>query len=281
MVFDEDIPQLPAPLDTACITGDLATAKLLYHELIASDPAAKIPTLIRMGIISAIKAHTSILTFCFSQGLTIDLNHCNNPLIYACYASDSIDIYKIFLANGMPINHTLELNTPLVCACDHGEVELVRFLLDEGYDPNNPYCGWYYTPLVWAIVGRHPSLEIVELLLERGIEVKETGALIAAIDEGNIAAVDILLRHGEKTGELFLEELEGEYDGIASWSNDDVGTALFKAAAAGQAEIVDMLLDKGADPTFRNKKGMSVVDIAEEKGHWGIAGEVRGWRDTG
>lgn len=52
-------------------------------------------------------------------------------------------------------------------------------------------------------------------------------------------------------------------------------TALYNAAAKGYSEIVDLLLEKGADPRFQDRKGRSVADVAQEKGHGGIARKMR------
>ena len=58
-----------------------------------------------------------------------------------------------------------------------------------------------------------------------------------------------------------MEEVEeyGEYD---SRKLDDQGTALYEAAANGHFQVVDFLLEKGADPKFKDRRGRSVLDIA-------------------
>ena len=100
-----------------------------------------------------------------------------------------------------------------------------------------------------------------------------SGALIAAAEHGNLGAVKLLLDHGQRTGDLALEEVE-EYGSYDDRKLDDQGTALYKAAAEGHSEIVDVLLGKGADSMFRDRKGRSVADIAEERGHGSIAKKV-------
>lgn len=42
---------------------------------------------------------------------------------------------------------------------------------------------------------------------------------------------------------------------------DDM-TPLHDAAAAGNQKLVKLLIDKGADPSFKNKKGKTPQDIA-------------------
>ena len=70
-----------------------------------------------------------------------------------------------------------------------------------------------------------------------------------------------------------MEEVE-EYGGYHHRKVDDQGTALYKAAVEGHAEIVDVLLAKGADPRFRDAKGRSVADGARERGHGDVARNV-------
>lgn len=64
---------------------------------------------------------------------------------------------------------------------------------------------------------------------------------------------------------IWLEKVEehGAYDGRKL---DDMGTALYKAAAAGWVEIVDALMKYGANREFWDRTGRSVVDVARENG---------------
>ncbi|KAM0805125.1 ankyrin repeat-containing domain protein, partial [Usnea florida] len=265
---------LPTPLTTACTTGDLPHAKSLYNDIKATNPSAQTPNLTEMATLSAKNGHSSILSFCFSQGLTLNPSLVNDPLIYAACDSSSVAIFRVLLDNGMDVDQYLELSgSPLVTACRGGNVELAKFLLDRGADPNNGYSNGDYESLVWAIIGPHASLDMVNLLLARGTAVKGTGALIAAAEHGNLGAVEILLRHGERTGDLDLDEVE-EYGSYDHRKLDDQGTALYKAAVEGHSEIVEILLGKGADPRFRDAKGRSVADVAREKGHGDVARKV-------
>lgn len=52
---------------------------------------------------------------------------------------------------------------------------------------------------------------------------------------------------------------------------DDSGTSLLMyAAALGRAEICQMLLDIGADPTLRNRQGQDALSLAEAAGYHGV-----------
>lgn len=262
---------LPTALGTACTTGDLSLAKSLYGDLVHANPSSKASVLYQMGTISARNDQSDILSFCFAEGLEIDPGNVNDPFIYAAYACSSVAVFRVLLDNGIDVNKYQELGgSPLVAACEHGNVELAAFLLDHGADPNNGYFVGEWEALIWAIVGDKASLNMVRLLLERGTKVKGTGALIAAAEHGNLRAVELLLENGD----LDLEEVE-EY---GSWDHrklDNQGTALYKAAEGGHMDILETLIRQGADTKFRDRTGRSIAERAEENGHGDAARRIR------
>ncbi|KAI4210758.1 MAG: hypothetical protein LQ351_006434 [Letrouitia transgressa] len=267
--------EIPVSLKEACISGNLSKAKTLYKDFVGANPSAKASALSQMAILSAKNSHPPILAFCFSEGLTMNPDSVNDPLVYAACDSGFIPVFEVLLEHGMDLDKYLEMGgSPLVSACCHGNVELVRFLLDCGANPNCGYPLGHYEALVWAIISDQASLEIVELLLERGTKVRGTGSLIAAAEYGNLEALRLLVEHESENGDCDLEEVEeyGEYD---HRKLDDQGTALYKAAAKGHLHIVEFLLEKGADSKFKDRKGQGVLDIAVENGHEDIEKRIR------
>ena len=185
---------LPADLKVACTTGDIPLAKSLYGHLVSASPLTKTPALSKMATLAAENAHPAILSFCFLEGLVIDPEHVNDPLIYAACDSGSIPIFRVLLDNGMDVDNYLELGgDPLVSTCYHENVELATFLLDQGADPNSDHFLGGYVFLIWAIVGDKASLDLLRLLLDRGAVVKREGALIAAAEHRNLGAIELLL----------------------------------------------------------------------------------------
>ena len=123
------------------------------------------------------------------------------------------------------INHTFK-PTPLQAACQFGDLDLVKYLLEKGADPNVrdlfPLPGanylHYTDPLSQAI--DNDADEIVDLLLERdGIDINNGHgwALKIAIHKGNDALIDRLISKGadvnigENTTPLIIALLTKQY----------------------------------------------------------------------
>ena len=264
--------EIPAQLKTACKSGDLPLAKAQYESLTTPTPSLKTSIQAQMAILSARHSQPEILSYCFSQGLTFNRENVNDPLLYAACDSGSIENFKVLLNNGVDVDQYMELGgTPLVSACEAGNLALAEFLLDRGANPNCGYGSGHYEALVWAIVGRNAKLDMVKSLLERGTVVKGTGALIAAAEHGNLGAVKLLLEKSD----VDLEEVE-EYGAYYDKEREmNLGTALYAAAKEGHGEVVDVLLEKRANVHFKTQKGRSSADIAEENGHREIARKLR------
>ena len=104
--------------------------------------------------------------------------------------------------------------TPLFVAVDHYQVDMVRFLLENGADPDarskegalqetTVPGGW--TPLEWAAIkssDQAKSGAIAELLIAAGADINDVGndmgwpPVFVAIHEGNKVVERILREHG-------------------------------------------------------------------------------------
>jgi ankyrin repeat protein len=125
--------------------------------------------------------------------------------------------------------------TPLMQAVLYGDCATVRFLLDNGADPNiRNEAG--ATALMWAVA----DLEKTRLLLDRGADVNarsddgRTPLLIAAGHFGSGAAVRLLLDRGAS---------------ISAKSPTPIGysTALTEAARVGDESVLRLLIERGAE----------------------------------
>lgn len=119
-----------------------------------------------------------------------------------CIAVESGDIGEVsrLLQAGANVNTTDSVRqTPLSIACNTGNLEIVRILIesgaavDDGVDKNSVHM----TPLMHAAASGHA--EIIKLLLDNGAEINRCGiysALHLGIIKSKEAAVNILLARG-------------------------------------------------------------------------------------
>ncbi|KAL8986892.1 MAG: hypothetical protein Q9177_003854 [Variospora cf. flavescens] len=281
MPFSIENFAFPPALQQACFTGDLNLAKSVYANLIESEPSSRLSHLTQMAITSVENGHSSILSFCFASGLKERPFNCSdNILLAACfplYDAASIPVFAVLLdEGGLNINHYLEFAGDILNAAVHrGNIPLVKYLLGRGADPNSDCCALHgdNIAVVAAIVDNRnmPSTEILRVLFEHGAKIEETGALIRAAEVGNVEAVKLIFEM--KSDEVVLEE-ETEEGLVDRRMRNDDGTALYKAAAGGHAEIVDILIRKGANIGFEDPSGRSVIKIARNNGHQALASRL-------
>ena len=149
-----------------------------------------------------------------------------NELLNAIRKSDVAGV-KSLLAQGVNVNTTYRYDrTPLSFACDRGNVEIVKLLLDAGATVNAKDSFYGATPLTWA--SSKGYVEIVGMLLERGATGKD-GVLVGAAGEGNTEMTRMVLKSGGLEAEI-------------------LSIALGKAVNHQHMEIVELLKSAGATP---------------------------------
>ncbi|KAL8847239.1 MAG: hypothetical protein Q9221_007726 [Calogaya cf. arnoldii] len=249
-------------------------------DCVESNPSTRIPLLTRMAVASARHAHAEILSFCFTSRLKERKFNCNDDILYAACSAGSpacdasaIPIFAVLLdEGGLGVNHELECaGDVLKAAVDHGNIELVKYLFSKGADPNSDRCAIHgdNIAIIVAIIGdrNEHSTEMLKVLFENGTNLEGTGALRAAAEHGNLGAVKLIFEM--RGDEVELEETD--YLSDFTGAQYEECTALYKAAAEGHDEIVDILVRKGADIGFKDSTGRSVVDIAWTNGHRDLA----------
>jgi len=150
--------------------------------------------------------------------------------------------------------------TALHYVCAHGNFDLVKYLIKKGAEVN-VQNNQGETPLHLAIdYDTEQSTSIAKYLLDHGalIEVKDkwnwTPLYKAVMSPYNLEIVVYLIAKGASFKEGF----------------DDYGYTVLHWAIArskGRLEVVQYLVEKGADMLVKTECGKTAIDIAQEEGH--------------
>lgn len=151
--------------------------------------------------------------------------------------------------------------TPLHRAVQGRQVEMVRFLLERGANPNLATYGVKRPPLMY-VKGKEPvCLEILSLLLEHKADLHRRdcfgqNVLNFVAFAGNIEGMKLLLAHGAKVNKKGIPPLVSAAGGghldivkllLGAGASVKNNQALRGAAAAGHTDVILTLLDAGAD----------------------------------
>jgi len=174
------------------------------------------------------------------------------PLYYACYYG-LLPIATWLLKGSDTGLKKEELGSALGAAAVEGHPDIVQILLNEGADPNTPYCAVYHRPLHAAAEGGHVS--IVKLLLAVGAEVKAQDgegvtALHLAAKQGNPEVVQLLIDAGHEVDVRALR----------------MGNPLCLAARHANSEALAALVRNGADVNAYSGRYFSALTTACERG---------------
>ncbi|XP_035533137.1 ankyrin repeat domain-containing protein 50 [Morone saxatilis] len=213
------------------------------------------------------------------------------PLILAAQEGHWSTV-RLLLDRRSPIdNRAYDGHSALSAALLEGHAEVAELLMRRGADTDVRDAEG--RPLLYLLVleGR---LEMATLLLEKGgvpLESRDSEgrtALHVASWQGCVEMVDLLLKHGANPN---AQDTEGRppMHSMAWTGHAEVGrhlleasgvnidlacyqgaTALSIATQEGHANIVAMLLERGANPNHMDKYGRSPVKVAGKHGHFNI-----------
>ncbi len=148
------------------------------------------------------------------------------------------------IAAGADVNARSGGDTALGLALLNDKEEMVRFLVENGADPNDGEI---------QFMARDGREDQVKLLLDLGAD-PDAGAsvngltpLMAASMKGHVAVMELLIQRG---ADVNIRAMFGQ-------------TALHIAAEFGTPETVKVLLAHGADPHVADKNGLTALEIAK------------------
>jgi ankyrin repeat protein len=181
-----------------------------------------------------------------------------SPLIEAARCGTP-EIITVLLDRGANIHQTTGVveDSPLSAACVRARVDVVKLFLERGADPNLRQKGW--SALTAAMIDKQASrTTIVKMLLAAGADptfvfhsnagVPVEDVLMRAAGSASCAALELLLSAGVEVNRQFA-----------------FGTALTSAASENRADVVELLLANGADPTIRVPNNPDLVGDSANK----------------
>lgn len=213
----------------------------------------------------------------------------NLPLILRACLNDDVEGVKEALKAGASVYTEPDFHMSVAAtAVSEGRVEIMRLLLEHGYDPDH----------VEGIFGQRPlhhladapnSLDLARLLIsfKATVDIKDEYGftpLIAAAGVGNLPCVKLYVEHGAdprhvtprgKTA-LYNAAQYGREDclryllqfgGSINDVNHEHKTPLMWASMRGDVPTVRLLLFMGADKNIMDESDYTALECAEENGH--------------
>ncbi|CAH0395612.1 unnamed protein product [Bemisia tabaci] len=258
------------PLDIAVLGGSLEIVKMLFKqdEIYINGKDSEGWTMLEHA---SRGGNVELVKFLVANGADINVANHNTLTgtkpIHTAAADGRTNILEFFLECGMSVHEVdYDGQTPLHYAAEFGKHEMVNYLITRGADVNyKNYMGWM--PIHNAASDEHE--ETVKVLLQNGaiydaIDIygntplgitghqgvksllKSTDDLFAAMTENNCARVKELIAEGA----------------IIDAKQSVVGAPILYAAWQGYNDIIDCLLENGANPNSTNVTGFTPLHCA-------------------
>jgi ankyrin len=178
------------------------------------------------------------------------------PLWTACMNGSSAMVRRLLEAGANPNAALLLGETPVMAASRSGNPDVVEQLLAKGGNVNRRAARGQ-TALMWAVAQKHP--DVVKVLLAHGADLhtrSEVWSQVMAVPPHGLLEYNRAIPHGGDTALMFAAragDLASAKLLVAAGANvndaDAWGvSATVLAAHSGYGELVEFLLEKGADP---------------------------------
>jgi len=182
----------------------------------------------------------------------------NTPLIVTCKNEGLENIIKYLVEHGANVNQKTTVQneyeieyTPLVIACEYGNLNIIKYLIEKGANINQ-MLSHFKSPLRAAC--ERGKVNVVKYLIDHGANVNIYGPLLSACYQENETIVKCLVEHGADVNYK-------EYTHYLSYD-----TPLVVACAKGNENIVKYLVEHGADVNQENYYDDTPLKAACENG---------------
>lgn len=243
---------LKEELLAASTQGQTNRIQALLEEWKSLDTSSE-PPLYRMLVNATGQAQLTAMSYLLNRGTVVATD-----VVYAAVGTGSTEVLQTLIDGGFNINDGIgHAGDALILSISNPP--LLRWLLEHGADPNANRCNTR-SALECAIM--RASTEVTELLLRHGAQLKNTSALKIAGYFGRTDMLLQLLQHG-----VDINEIPDNDEMMDAERAVGLGTALHEAAKNGQKAAVELLLEKGANPSLKDSLGKTALDLAKDKHH--------------
>jgi hypothetical protein len=154
-------------------------------------------------------------------------------------------------------------STPLNWAADGGNAEIAKLLITSRANVNAVNKDGY-TPLHFAAMRGHA--EVAKLLIASGANVNavqkdEIAPLHQAANKGHVEIAKLLIASGADVNAVSLHKLTPLH-----WAAWQVTIGWDVNWLIGRAEVIKLLIAKGANTLAKDESGRQAIDLAREKG---------------
>ncbi|WZH42291.1 ankyrin repeat-containing domain protein [Fusarium acuminatum] len=240
-------PTVENSLITLAAAGDV---DLIWTLLTTIQEPLSEDTIQHLLTAAAKGSHLNIITFILAQYPSISLEE---EVIRAAVYTGSIPIFKALLAQDPRVVNMRfdKRGTPLIVACTSRQpFEYLKFLLDAGADPNqDPECAVFPLAIVSAF---YNDPAVIDLLLQHGARLEDSGALPTAARFGNEPMLRRLLDRGTQLDSIHASPLHA------------ATRASHGGVKAGHVSVVKTLLQHGADADVADSSGATAVELANQ-----------------
>jgi len=272
--ISDKVKDAASPLQAAAALGSLDVADLLIAKganVNSRDNYQWTPL-----HLAAVRGHANMAEFLLSKGAQIEAKGFDGstPLALALQ-QDNSEVVMLLVAKGANVNAKRNGGeTPLMIATNNSDLPLATALLDHGADINtkdaleNTALDHAFMRLELAYLVTSSSLSAATFRKSLGL----SGALlerahkeVAEVNAHGRELALLLINRGTDVNVPLRKPNAGKEDSV------DVWTPLIVAALTGDAGVVELLIDKGADINATNNSHETALHVAVLNDHRDVA----------